>query len=162
MGGAYHPARNWSNQRLARGGAPLVRGGVAIQPPRRLASRGAGDYNGAVGKSGDKPGDGWGEWDDGGETGVATERRQKLDKPRLYKVLLHNDDYTTMEFVVQVLTTIFNHDEETAVQIMLHVHQKGLGVAGIFSHEIAETKVRKTTDLARENEFPLRCTMESE
>lgn len=106
-------------------------------------------------------GNGWDE-DPEGESAVATESKKQLQRPRLYKVLLHNDDYTTMEFVVFVLTTIFQHSEEKAVQIMLHVHQRGVGVAGVYSYEIAETKVQKTTDLAREHEYPLRCTMEPE
>ena len=102
------------------------------------------------------------EWESGfdGDSAVATETEKRLKRPSLYKVLLHNDDYTTMEFVVHVLTSIFHHPEETAVQIMLHVHRKGVGVAGVYSFEIAETKVRKTVDLARQNEYPLRCTME--
>jgi ATP-dependent Clp protease adaptor protein ClpS len=106
-------------------------------------------------------GDPWGS-DPQGDSAVATETQKKVKRPRLYKVLLHNDDYTTMEFVVFVLTTIFNHDEEKAVQIMLHVHRSGVGVAGVFAYEIAETKVQKTTELAREHEFPLRCSMEPE
>src|SRR5687768_3611230 len=99
------------------------------------------------------------DWDSSGPEGasdVATQTEKKLKRPRLYKVLLHNDDYTTMEFVVFVLTTIYHHSEEKAVQIMLHVHQQGVGVAGVYAFEIAETKVTKTIDLAREHEYPLR------
>lgn len=109
-------------------------------------------------------GGGGNDWDPDleGDTAVATETEKKLKRPRLYKVLLHNDDYTTMEFVVYVLTTIYHHPEEKAVQIMLHVHQHGVGVAGVYSFEIAETKVQKTMELAREHEYPLRCTMEPE
>ena len=110
----------------------------------------------------DSPEDGEREdWSDDGDTALVAEPKQKLKKPELYKVLVHNDDYTTMEFVVMVLKEIFHHPEPDAVQIMLHVHQHGIGVAGVFSYEIAETKVAKVTDMARENEFPLRCTMES-
>ena len=110
-------------------------------------------------------GDGGDDWDGGGwekegDSSVATEKKQKLKKPQLYKVLLHNDDYTTMEFVVMVLLDVFHHDEPNAVQIMLHVHKNGIGIAGLFSFEIAETKVRKVTEFARQHEFPLRCTME--
>ena len=104
----------------------------------------------------------WDDEDEGNGTALATEKKQKVKRPLLYKVLLHNDDYTTMEFVVMVLKTIFRHNEETAVQVMLHVHRKGSGVAGVYSREVAETKVEKTTSLARQHEFPLRCTMEPE
>tara|TARA_Y100001947_G_scaffold99646_1_gene85141 strand:+ start:75 stop:413 length:339 start_codon:yes stop_codon:yes gene_type:complete len=95
-----------------------------------------------------------------GDEQVATEERTKVKKPRLYKVLLHNDDYTTMEFVVTVLQSVFHLDEPRSVQVMLHVHRNGVGVAGVYSYEIAETKLRKTTDMARKFDFPLRCTME--
>jgi len=96
------------------------------------------------------------------ETGVITERRteRKLQKPKMYKVLLHNDDYTTMEFVVFVLQGIFHRSEAEAVQIMLHVHKNGVGVAGVYSYEIAETRIAQVETLAREHEFPLRCSME--
>ena len=85
---------------------------------------------------------------------------EKVEEPPLYKVLLHNDDFTTMEFVVWVLESIFNMSEEQAVQVMLNVHLQGIGVAGIYTYEIAETKVDQTTRLARENEYPLLVTME--
>jgi ATP-dependent Clp protease adaptor protein ClpS len=93
---------------------------------------------------------------------VQTESKQKLKKPPLYKVLLHNDNYTTMEFVVAVLTEVFNHSEDTAIRIMLQVHNQGVGVAGVYPHDIAETKVSKVTRLAIENEYPLLCTMEED
>jgi len=95
-----------------------------------------------------------------GEGAVATEEDEKVDEPRQYHVLLHNDDYTTMEFVVMVLTTVFHQPHETAVQIMLNVHQKGVGVAGTYSYEVAESKAEKAMRLARENEFPLRTSVE--
>lgn len=95
-----------------------------------------------------------------GDAAVATDVVRKVKPPQLYKVLLHNDDYTTMEFVVMVLMSVFRHSEPEAVQIMLAVHQKGNGVAGIFSREIAETKADKVTRLARENEYPLKCSVE--
>lgn len=88
------------------------------------------------------------------------ESEEKLEEPSLFKVLLHNDDYTTMEFVVSVLETIFNMPEDEAVGVMLNVHMSGVGVAGVYTFEVAEMKVEKTTDLAREHEFPLLCTME--
>jgi ATP-dependent Clp protease adaptor protein ClpS len=96
------------------------------------------------------------------EEGVVVESRASVKKPPLYRVLLHNDDYTTMPFVVFVLQNIFQHNEADALRIMLQVHRQGVGVAGIYTHEIAETKVTQTTDLARANEFPLLCTMEPE
>jgi ATP-dependent Clp protease adaptor protein ClpS len=93
---------------------------------------------------------------------VATESKQKLQKPPLYKVLLHNDDYTTMEFVVFILETVFHKSETDAYKIMMAVHQQGVGVAGVFTYEIAEAKVSKVIELARAQEFPLLCTMEEE
>jgi len=75
-------------------------------------------------------------------------------------VLLHNDDYTTMDFVVQVLQSVFNMPEDQAIQVMLNVHVKGIGVAGVYTYEVAEMKVAKTTAMAREQEFPLLCTIE--
>ena len=97
---------------------------------------------------------------DGGGTGVATKTKPKTKKPSMYRVLLLNDDFTPMEFVVHVLERYFNKDAQEATQIMLHVHQKGIGVCGIFPFEIAETKVIQVTDLARKNQHPLQCTME--
>ena len=88
------------------------------------------------------------------------ESKPKLKRPPLYKVLLLNDDYTPMEFVVQVLETFFTMDREKATQIMLHVHTRGIGVCGVFTREIAETKVAKVNDYARSNQHPLLCTME--
>lgn len=94
------------------------------------------------------------------EESAVAESREKVDEPPLYKVLLHNDDYTTMEFVVWVLESVFNMDEGQAIQVMLNVHLRGTGVAGIYTYEIAETKVEKTTSLAREQEYPLLATLE--
>lgn len=91
---------------------------------------------------------------------VLTESEEKLAEPPLYKVLLHNDNYTTMEFVVYVLQDVFERTETESVQIMLQVHLGGVGVAGIYTYEVAEMKVGKVTALAREHEYPLLCTLE--
>jgi ATP-dependent Clp protease adaptor protein ClpS len=88
------------------------------------------------------------------------ESETALQKPRLYKVLIHNDDFTSMGFVVFILQTVFSRSENEAVQLMLQVHNEGVGLAGIYPHEIAEMKVAKVTSLARANEFPLLCTIE--
>jgi ATP-dependent Clp protease adaptor protein ClpS len=99
-----------------------------------------------------------------GDTGLVTDVRteRKLKKPKMYKVLLHNDDYTTMEFVVHILQQVFHRSETDAVQIMLHVHRTGIGVAGVYTGQIAETRVAQVEALARGQEFPLRCTMEED
>ncbi len=88
------------------------------------------------------------------------ESKPKLERPPMYKVMLLNDDYTPMEFVVQVLETFFRMDREKATQVMLHVHTRGVGVCGVFTREIAETKVALVNDYARSNQHPLLCTME--
>ncbi len=93
---------------------------------------------------------------------VETKQEKKLAKPRMYKVLLHNDHYTTREFVVAILIEVFRKTETDAVQIMLHVHQRGVGVAGVYTFDVAATKIRQVEELARENEFPLLLTMEPE
>ncbi len=100
--------------------------------------------------------------DQGRESGVVTRTRAKTQKPSMYRVLLLNDDYTPMEFVVYVLERFFNKSREEATNIMLHVHQHGVGVCGVFTYEVAETKVAQVLDLARRNEHPLQCTMEKE
>ena len=95
---------------------------------------------------------------------ILTESRseQRVERPRMWRVLLHNDDYTTQEFVVWVLESIFRKPRAEAFAIMLSVHQSGLGLAGIYTHDIAETKVKATKQLAEEHEFPLLVTMEPE
>lgn len=99
----------------------------------------------------------------GGTTvGTVTKTRTQTKKPALYKVLMLNDDYTPMEFVVLILEGFFNKSREQATRIMLHVHQKGVGVCGVYTYEVAETKVAQVMDLARRNEHPLQCTMEKE
>ena len=96
----------------------------------------------------------------GAGTGVVTETKPKVAKPSLYRVLILNDDYTPMEFVVYVLERFFNKSREDATRIMLHVHQHGVGVCGVFTYEIAETKVAQVTSYARQHQHPLLCTME--
>jgi ATP-dependent Clp protease adaptor protein ClpS len=88
------------------------------------------------------------------------ESEERTEEPPLFRVLLHNDDYTTMDFVVHVLQTVFNMAEDQAIQVMLNVHVKGIGVAGVYTYEVAEMKVAKTTAMAREQEFPLLVTIE--
>ena len=95
-----------------------------------------------------------------GQLGIATKARAKPKKPSQFKVLLLNDDYTPMEFVVMVLKRFFHMDLEQATRVMLHVHQKGVGVCGIFPYEIAETKVNQVMDFTRQNQHPLQCTLE--
>ena len=94
------------------------------------------------------------------QLGVATKTRAKPKKPSQFKVLMLNDDYTPMEFVVMCLKRFFQMDLEQATRVMLHVHQKGVGVCGIFPYEIAETKVNQVMDFARQNQHPLQCTLE--
>ncbi len=98
--------------------------------------------------------------DDDMQIGTVTKTRPKTKKPSLYRVLLLNDDYTPMEFVVHVLERFFNKTREDATQIMLHVHQNGVGECGIFSYEVAETKVTQVMDFARKHQHPLQCIME--
>ena len=94
--------------------------------------------------------------------GIETKVRPKTKKPSLYKVLLLNDDYTPMEFVIHVLERYFAKPHEEAVEIMLHVHRRGVGVCGVYTFEVAETKVAQVIELARRNQHPLQCTMEKE
>jgi ATP-dependent Clp protease adaptor protein ClpS len=107
-------------------------------------------------------------WDDnddpngGADSRASTKTLTRTKKPSLYRVLILNDDYTPMEFVVYVLERFFNKTREEATTIMLHVHQNGVGVCGIFTYEVAETKVAQVLDLARKQEHPLQCTMEKE
>ena len=122
------------------GGPKEPPGGPPQQPPRRD----------------DREGDGE------GRSGALTLTRTRTKKPSMYKVLMLNDDYTPMEFVVDVLEHIFQKSREEATRIMLHVHQKGVGVCGIYTYEIAETKVTQTVDYARKNQHPLQCTLEKE
>jgi ATP-dependent Clp protease adaptor protein ClpS len=109
----------------------------------------AGDDRDDTGGGGDDP-----------SVGIATRTRTRTKKPTPYRVLMLNDDYTPMEFVVLVLQRFFKMTMEEATQVMLHVHQRGVGVCGVFSYEVAETKVTQVTDFARQNQHPLQCTLE--
>ncbi|MCB9743188.1 MAG: ATP-dependent Clp protease adapter ClpS [Alphaproteobacteria bacterium] len=122
---------------------PAPHRNIAASPPR------------AAGPDDDGPSRG-----DDREGSLALKERTKLKKPKMYKVLLHNDHYTTMEFVVYVLQRVFRHSDAEATRIMLHIHTSGIGVAGVFTREIAETKSRKVIELARRADFPLQCTYE--
>ncbi len=135
-------ACEWSFHGARLGGPGEPPGGPPAQPPRRENDNGNGE----------------GE----GRSGALTLTRTRTKKPSMYKVLMLNDDYTPMEFVVDVLQHIFQKNREEATQIMLHVHQKGVGICGVYTYEIAETKVTQTVDYARKNQHPLQCTLEKE
>ncbi|HEX7007018.1 MAG TPA: ATP-dependent Clp protease adapter ClpS [Alphaproteobacteria bacterium] len=100
--------------------------------------------------------------DDGVNTGVVIKTRTRTKKPSMYKVLMLNDDYTPMEFVVHVLERFFGKNREEATRIMLHVHQRGVGICGVYTYEVAETKVNQVMDFARRHQHPLQCTLEKE
>ena len=95
-------------------------------------------------------------------TGVVLESKPRTKKPSMYKVVMLNDDYTPMEFVVMVLERVFAKANEEAIKIMLHVHQKGVGICGVYTFEVAETKVGQVMELAKEHQHPLQCTLEKE
>jgi len=97
-----------------------------------------------------------------GDTEILTERKTRLKKPKLFKVLLHNDDFTTMDFVVFILAHVFNRTEPEAIAIMLKVHNEGLGIAGTYPYEIANMKSEKAMNIAKAREYPLLCTIEEE
>jgi ATP-dependent Clp protease adaptor protein ClpS len=118
-----------------------------------MAERLGGDNDGGGEGGGDSEPPGTG-------LGLATRTRTRTKQPTPYRVLLLNDDYTPMEFVVLVLQRFFRMNMEEATRVMLHVHQKGVGVCGVFSYEVAETKVSQVIDFARENQHPLQCTLE--
>jgi ATP-dependent Clp protease adaptor protein ClpS len=113
----------------------------------------------AIRAAGEDDGDKDGGKDDS-QVGIATKTLTKPKKPSQYKVLMLNDDYTPMEFVVMVLKRFFGMDLDQATRVMLHVHQRGVGVCGIFTYEVAETKVNQVMDFARQNQHPLQCTLE--
>ncbi|MGI4818611.1 MULTISPECIES: ATP-dependent Clp protease adapter ClpS [unclassified Brevundimonas] len=103
-----------------------------------------------------------GEQNGGAGAAVVTETKPKVQRPSLYRVLILNDDYTPMEFVVYVLERFFQKDREAATRIMLHVHQYGVGVCGVYTYEVAETKVAQVIETARRHQHPLQCTMEKD
>ena len=100
--------------------------------------------------------------DDTPTTGIAVKTKPKTKKPSMFKVLMLNDDYTPMEFVIHVLERFFSKSQDEATRIMLHVHQRGVGICGVFTHELAETKATQVMDLARQNDHPLQCTIEKD
>tara|TARA_E500000305_G_scaffold109996_1_gene116537 strand:- start:769 stop:1149 length:381 start_codon:yes stop_codon:yes gene_type:complete len=97
---------------------------------------------------------------DGTNTGVVIKARPKTKKPAMYKVIMLNDDYTPMEFVVHVLERFFSKNRDEATTIMMHVHQRGVGICGVYTYEVAETKVTQVMDFARQHQHPLQCTLE--
>ena len=128
----------------ARNGGPIETDTVAGGPPRQ-----GDDDNGGKRRGPGAPG-----------TAVITKTKPQTKRPNLYRVLLLNDDYTPMEFVVHVLERFFNKDRESAHRIMMHVHQHGIGECGIYTYEVAETKVTQVMDFARKHQHPLQCVME--
>jgi ATP-dependent Clp protease adaptor protein ClpS len=100
--------------------------------------------------------------EEGPGTGVVVKTRPKTKKPSMYKVLMLNDDYTPMEFVVHILERFFNKSRQEATRIMLHVHRRGVGICGVYTYEVAETKVTQVMDFARQHQHPLQCTLEKD
>src|SRR5437870_8781573 len=103
-----------------------------------------------------------GKGKDGTGTGIVTKTRPKVKKPSMYKVLMLNDDYTPMEFVVHILERFFAKSRQEATRIMLHVHRRGVGICGVYTYEVAETKVTQVMDFARQHQHPLQCTLEKD
>jgi ATP-dependent Clp protease adaptor protein ClpS len=100
--------------------------------------------------------------EEGPGTGVVVKQKPKTKKPSMYKVLMLNDDYTPMEFVVHILERFFNKSRQEATRIMLHVHRRGVGICGVYTYEVAETKVTQVMDFARQHQHPLQCTLEKD
>ena len=134
LGGDLSPNPGWAS--LA---------GFGSRNPRALTASGSPGFGGGDGQSG---------------TAIVTKTKPRTKRPNLYRVLLLNDDYTPMEFVVHVLERFFNKNREDATRIMLHVHQNGVGECGVFTYEVAETKVTQVMDFARKHQHPLQCVME--
>ncbi len=133
---------------------------LALPLTLALSPLGRGNRNGMASTPGKKDG----SQDSGVATDVRTRKQteQQTKRPRLYKVILHNDDYTTMEFVVSLLQFVFHHSDVESTAIMLNIHRTGIGIAGVYTYEIAETKVAQVMEYARKAEYPLQCTMEPE
>jgi ATP-dependent Clp protease adaptor protein ClpS len=100
--------------------------------------------------------------EEGPGTGIVVKTKPKTKKPSMYKVLMLNDDYTPMEFVVHILERFFNKSRQEATRIMLHVHRRGVGICGVYTYEVAETKVTQVMDFARQHQHPLQCTLEKD
>lgn len=136
---------------VARNGMPVLEASLGAPMWKAADEEKGPPGNGA--DDGDGPGTG---------TGVVIKAKPKTKKPSMYKVLMLNDDYTPMEFVVHVLERFFSKTHDEATQIMLHVHQKGVGLCGVYTYEVAETKISQVMDLARRSQHPLQCTLEKE
>ena len=148
----------WRNRSLPENGRSRTM--IEYGQHRMMAGLPGGGPPGDGGRGNDGRTDGGGV--EGPNTGVVVKARPKTRKPAMYKVLMLNDDYTPMEFVVHVLERFFQKSREEATRIMLHVHRRGVGVCGVFTYEVAETKVTQVMDLARQNQHPLQCTIEKE
>ena len=135
---------DWKEKALAERQKAHIIGEVGSVIPRAKMSE-----NGKRGE--DEPG-----------TGVVVKAKPKTKKPSMYKVLMLNDDYTPMEFVVHILERFFNKNRQEATRIMLHVHRRGVGVCGVYTYEVAETKVTQVMDFARQHQHPLQCTLEKD
>lgn len=133
-----------------------------VHPPQHELPCGKGPYAQSFVPPAVRAGPEEGDRDADGQSGVATKTRPKTKKPSLYRVLLLNDDYTPMEFVVLILEQVFNKSREKATRIMMHVHNQGVGECGVFPFEVAETKVTHVMDAARRNQHPLQCVMEKQ
>ena len=139
-----------------------IPGRLAFAFPAELISSRSGVARAADRRDDGRRDDGRDGGGDNPNTGVVVKARPKTRKPAMYKVLMLNDDYTPMEFVVHVLERFFQKTREEATRIMLHVHRRGVGVCGVFTYEVAETKVTQVMDLARQNQHPLQCTIEKD
>ena len=155
LGSLTNMESNWLTNRKAIGRINVMIRPMVYSFPKLVDTRA--NMRVVMANGPEKPGD-----NEAPAVGIATRTKPKTKKPDMFKVLLLNDDYTPMEFVVQVLQDVFHRDRDTAMRIMLHVHQKGVGICGVYSYEVAETKVSQVVESARQNQHPLQCTMERE